>query len=166
MFVVDHPEWMKRAACEGIGDMFYPEGSHASSEAAAAKRVCLSCPVRVDCLDHAMANDERWGIWGGLDERERRLRRRGVEQPDVDIDRVAVERTVHGLLIAPEQARHVYKRRLNAYERAVVIRVLVHHYGWQRSTLASALSVNTQAARRLHDQALDAGAVNLERETA
>jgi WhiB family redox-sensing transcriptional regulator len=34
--------------------------------------VCLSCDVRVECLEYALANDERFGIWGGLSERERR----------------------------------------------------------------------------------------------
>ncbi len=41
--------------------------------------MCTSCEVRVECLDYALANDERFGIWGGLSERERRrLRRRAV----------------------------------------------------------------------------------------
>ena len=37
-----------------------------------AKRVCLTCDVRGECLDYALAHDERFGIWGGLSERERR----------------------------------------------------------------------------------------------
>ena len=42
-----------------------------------AKRVCLSCDVRSECLEYALAHDERFGIWGGLSERERRrLKRR------------------------------------------------------------------------------------------
>ncbi|NDH88296.1 MAG: WhiB family transcriptional regulator, partial [Actinobacteria bacterium] len=44
-----------------------------------AKRVCLSCEVRNDCLEYALSNDERFGIWGGLSERERRrLKKRAV----------------------------------------------------------------------------------------
>jgi WhiB family redox-sensing transcriptional regulator len=34
--------------------------------------VCVGCDVRAECLEYAMANDERFGIWGGLSERERR----------------------------------------------------------------------------------------------
>ena len=44
-----------------------------------AKKVCLTCEVRQDCLESALSNDERFGIWGGLSERERRkLKKRAV----------------------------------------------------------------------------------------
>ena len=43
------------------------------------KKVCLTCEVRDDCLESALMNDERFGIWGGLSERERRkLKKRAV----------------------------------------------------------------------------------------
>ena len=43
----------------------------------AAKRICQTCTVQTECLEYALANDERFGIWGGLSERERRrLKRR------------------------------------------------------------------------------------------
>ena len=166
MIRIDHPEWMSRAACAGAWDAFYPEAHEAVAQTREAKRICSVCPVRIDCLDYAFLNDERHGIWGGLDERERRMRERGMSQPDVDIDRVAVERCVHGLLTEPKTARHDYKQRLNPFEKSLALRILVHDHGWQRSTIGSALSVNTTAARRLHDAALEAGAVNLEREAA
>ena len=41
-----------------------------------AKAVCQACQVREDCLEYALANDERFGIWGGMSERERRRLRR------------------------------------------------------------------------------------------
>ena len=42
-------------------------------------RVCLTCDVQAECLDYALAHDERFGIWGGLSERERRkLKKRAV----------------------------------------------------------------------------------------
>lgn len=37
----------------------------------AMKGLCISCPIAERCLDHAMVNDERFGIWGGLTTRER-----------------------------------------------------------------------------------------------
>ena len=44
-----------------------------------AKKICTGCEVKAECLEYALANDERFGIWGGLSERERRrLRRRAV----------------------------------------------------------------------------------------
>jgi WhiB family transcriptional regulator, redox-sensing transcriptional regulator len=57
-------------------EIFYPEKGGSTRD---AKRVCLSCDVRAECLDYALANDERFGIWGGLSERERRkLKKRAV----------------------------------------------------------------------------------------
>ena len=37
-----------------------------------AKKICAGCDVKAQCLEYALANDERFGIWGGLSERERR----------------------------------------------------------------------------------------------
>ena len=55
---------------------FFPEKGGSTRE---AKRVCATCEVREECLQYALANDERFGIWGGLSERERRkLKRRAV----------------------------------------------------------------------------------------
>jgi WhiB family transcriptional regulator, redox-sensing transcriptional regulator len=54
----------------------FPEKGGSTRE---AKRVCLSCEVRSECLEYALAHDERFGIWGGLSERERRrLKRRSA----------------------------------------------------------------------------------------
>jgi len=41
-----------------------------------AKRVCLACPVRAECLAYALKHDEHWGVWGGKSERERRKLKR------------------------------------------------------------------------------------------
>ena len=49
--------------------MFYPVSDE---EAEAAKAVCATCPVRQSCLEYALANRERDGVWGGATERERR----------------------------------------------------------------------------------------------
>ena len=45
-----------------------------------ARRICADCPVKSECLEYALANGEKFGIWGGLSERERRriLKRRRV----------------------------------------------------------------------------------------
>ncbi len=68
--------WRGKAACKGVDpDLFYPIKD---SDAEDAKAVCQQCPVRVPCLEYALANNEKEGVWGGLTERERRtiLRRR------------------------------------------------------------------------------------------
>ncbi|NLI19921.1 MAG: WhiB family transcriptional regulator [Actinomycetales bacterium] len=69
--------WQERALCAQTDpEAFFPEKGGSTRE---AKRVCASCEVRGECLDYALAHDERFGIWGGLSERERRkLKRRAV----------------------------------------------------------------------------------------
>ena len=75
--------WQKQASCLGAHpDLFFPERGASSRE---AKAVCQSCPVRQDCLDFALDAGEKFGIWGGLSERQRILIRRGMArraQPD------------------------------------------------------------------------------------
>lgn len=62
--------WRQRAACRGLGpDIFYPI---TDDEAEEAKAVCAVCPVHQACLEHALAQREREGVWGGTTERERR----------------------------------------------------------------------------------------------
>ncbi len=68
--------WQERALCAQTDpEAFFPEKGGSTRE---AKRVCTSCEVRAECLDYALAHDERFGIWGGLSERERRKLRRRV----------------------------------------------------------------------------------------
>ena len=66
--------WQSLANCLGLDpDLFFPERGASTRE---AKEVCRGCVVRAECLDFAVANGERFGIWGGLSERERRKVRR------------------------------------------------------------------------------------------
>ena len=66
--------WHQLALCAQTDpEAFFPEKGGSTRE---AKRVCASCEVRQECLDYALANDERFGIWGGLSERERRRLKR------------------------------------------------------------------------------------------
>ena len=72
-------EWRLDALCaETDPEAFFPEKGGSTRE---AKRVCTGCAVRAECLESALTNDERFGIWGGLSERERRrlrLQRRDI----------------------------------------------------------------------------------------
>ena len=62
--------WTERALCAQTDpEAFFPEKGGSTRE---AKKVCLACDVRAECLEYALAHDERFGIWGGLSERERR----------------------------------------------------------------------------------------------
>jgi WhiB family transcriptional regulator, redox-sensing transcriptional regulator len=69
-------QWQDRALCAQTDpEAFFPEKGGSTRE---AKKICLGCEVRAECLDYALAHDERFGIWGGLSERERRRLKRGV----------------------------------------------------------------------------------------
>jgi len=70
----DAQGWQLQANCLGVDpDLFFPERGASTKE---AKAVCRGCVVREDCLEYALANGEKFGIWGGLSERERRKIRR------------------------------------------------------------------------------------------
>jgi WhiB family redox-sensing transcriptional regulator len=70
------PEWHERALCAQTDpEAFYPEKGGSTR---AAKRICDRCEVKRDCLDQALGRDERFGVWGGLSERERRRLKRRV----------------------------------------------------------------------------------------
>jgi WhiB family transcriptional regulator, redox-sensing transcriptional regulator len=72
-------EWPSRAVCSQTDpEAFYPEKGGSTKD---AKKVCLGCPVTKECLQWALDHDERYGVWGGLSERERRRLKRGLD-PD------------------------------------------------------------------------------------
>ncbi|HUZ40240.1 MAG TPA: WhiB family transcriptional regulator [Acidimicrobiales bacterium] len=70
--------WTDAAACRNSeGALFYPADSAERKEdrlerELVAKRICASCGVREECLEAALARHESYGIWGGLNEFERR----------------------------------------------------------------------------------------------
>lgn len=64
------PEWVTGAVCAQTDpDEFFPNKGGTTRY---AKAVCRGCPVREECLQYALDNHERFGIWGGMSERERR----------------------------------------------------------------------------------------------
>ncbi len=66
--------WQEFSNCLGVDpDLFFPERGASTRE---AKEVCRGCVVKDDCLEFALANGEKFGIWGGMSERERRRIRR------------------------------------------------------------------------------------------
>ena len=72
-------DWQLQAACRGPhAAVFFPpprfERKHERlSRETDAKAICLACAVRKECLDYALAIREPHGIWGGLNEAERKL---------------------------------------------------------------------------------------------
>jgi WhiB family redox-sensing transcriptional regulator len=72
----EEADWHERALCAQTDpEAFFPEKGGSTRE---AKKICTGCEVRSECLSYALANDERFGIWGGLSERERRRLKRSV----------------------------------------------------------------------------------------
>lgn len=72
----DNPlAWQSDSLCAQTDpEAFFPEKGGSTRD---AKKICAACEVRTECLEYALGNDERFGIWGGLSERERRkLRKR------------------------------------------------------------------------------------------
>lgn len=71
--------WRTRAVCRDTDpDLFFPVGTtgQALVQIARAKEVCGECPVQNDCLEYALETNQDAGIWGGLDEEQRRNIRR------------------------------------------------------------------------------------------
>jgi WhiB family redox-sensing transcriptional regulator len=69
------PSWMAQGACRGEPvETFIREGRR---PAAKARAICAGCPVRAECLAHAVADPGLVGVWGGMTDRERQRLRRG-----------------------------------------------------------------------------------------
>ena len=68
--------WRDRARCAEVSpEIFFPEDGGSTRP---AKQVCRDCEVRAQCLDYALETSQRFGVWGGLSERERRRLRRAA----------------------------------------------------------------------------------------
>ena len=69
----DRPAWQRHGNCVGLDPaLFFPERGELVIQ---AKAVCADCEVRVECLHWAIDNGEKWGVWGGTSERQRRAMR-------------------------------------------------------------------------------------------
>lgn len=82
LFAARRESWHDRAVCAQTDpELFFP-GKGELSKSKTAKQLCFTCPVRLQCLEWALANDERWGVWGGTTGYERSsLRDKRVRRP-------------------------------------------------------------------------------------
>ncbi len=72
-------EWRAFGSCRTLAtDLFFPIGQTGEAEVkiARAKKVCVTCPVRQECLEFAVTTNQEYGVWGGQSEEERRIIRR------------------------------------------------------------------------------------------
>lgn len=89
------PQWQERALCAQTDpEAFFPEKGGSTRE---AKRICTRCEVRAECLEFALTHDERFGIWGGLSERERRRAKREARE----VARLATTVTARDAVVIP-----------------------------------------------------------------
>lgn len=95
------PEWQARALCAQTDpEAFFPEKGGSTRD---AKRICARCEVKENCLQYALEHDERFGIWGGLSERERRkIKRQAREAARRRAERVPVVVCIPSPMINPE----------------------------------------------------------------
>lgn len=79
----DASGWQDTAECRGYPtDWWFPEKVDGPAGYTKARQVCAVCPVRDDCLDHALHHPERKGMWGGHTPMELRAIRRTYGIPE------------------------------------------------------------------------------------
>ncbi|MFC0844681.1 WhiB family transcriptional regulator [Streptomyces noboritoensis] len=137
--------WHARGRCHGLApaeaDRLFHPAPRAHRDIAEAKALCGACPVRQDCFTHALDNDLRWGLWGGMTEAERKPWRAQVAQR---LDYARVRAALLG--------RDVH---LSAVERDAVTRHAAMR-GWTSKRLGYILAVDVEHARDLMRQARQA----------
>lgn len=75
--------WHDLAACRGVDpDLFFPQRGESLDP---ARAICATCPVRVDCLEEALARKEEFGVWGGMSTGERKTLLAMIEEA-VEVD--------------------------------------------------------------------------------
>ena len=85
-------EWVHRAKCKDEDpELFFPVGTTgpAAAQIDDAKAICMQCPVRLECLEWALATGQDAGVWGGMSEEERRALRRARRREAAAKGRVA-----------------------------------------------------------------------------
>ena len=71
--MIRNQAWRLRAACAGRSpNLWFPEGGGHSRATQEALAICRTCPVLMDCAEHALAEPELYGIWGGTTETQRK----------------------------------------------------------------------------------------------
>ena len=98
VLLVTREPWMESGNCRGVDPaLFFPTQGESL---AAAKAVCRACEVRAECLNFALTHMEKFGVWGGYSEKERRRMRR-----EQNIASVRVPRREHGTRNGYDQHR-------------------------------------------------------------
>jgi WhiB family redox-sensing transcriptional regulator len=112
-------DWQEQALCAQVDmDLFFPEKGGSTRE---AKSVCLGCDVKDECLEYAMDHGIRFGIWGGLSEKERRnLRKTTPRAPRLTEVAIATigQNLLDGMPVREIAERAgVHRRTIDSYRR-------------------------------------------------
>lgn len=76
----DPSTWGEWAQCRSADpETFFPDKGGSTHE---AKRLCAKCPIQRICLLYAVEHEERFGVWGGFSERERRAMAEQARTPE------------------------------------------------------------------------------------
>ena len=155
--LVASPGWWFAGLCAQTDpEVFFPEKGGSVRE---AKAVCARCPVRAQCLAHALAHGERFGVWGGLSEPERRRLQLhagsaaggstapepAAQQPDPpaavpvagEVDEVVVARLISGRPVSGASRDEVAQAAIG-----------MHRAGVGARQVAAQLDVNTRQVER------------------
>ena len=75
---LDDPDgWRASALCAQTDpELWFPDRELGVDTSRTAKKICADCPVQFDCLEDALAHNEKFGIWGGMSREERRAEQR------------------------------------------------------------------------------------------
>jgi WhiB family redox-sensing transcriptional regulator len=76
------PDWEKALCRQVDPDLWFPEKGGSTRD---PKAICADCPIRPECLEYALEKDERFGVWGGMSERERRRIKRERAQREATL---------------------------------------------------------------------------------
>lgn len=132
--VLESRDWHLRASCQYVDPaLWFPEEDEAAEvtalQADQARRVCLGCPVRRQCLAYALARPEMFGTWGGLTERELRAERnrrprRGLAEILADADARYFRRQDRRIAANDRRLAAERKHRENAAELIELMRLV------------------------------------------
>ena len=148
------PGWWFAGLCAQTDpELFFPEKGGSTR---AAKAVCAGCPVRAECLGYALAHDERFGVWGGTSERERRrLTHAGTATSPTNAPQVAAQQPdVPGPVVGEVDevvvARLMAGHPVTGASRGKVARAAIglHHAGRPARRIATQLGVHERQVGR------------------
>lgn len=133
--------WLKEGLCaQTYPDAFFPEKGGSTRE---AKAVCMSgCAVQERCLKHAVDNEERFGIWGGASERERRKIKKGIFV-DLTLPSKAAYSTKKNNGLSPERYGEIIETAAKLdHDSEEFVALIEEYFGWTGGKLSSAQKID------------------------